>query len=60
MSKKTLPKIGWHKAETSVPRGSDGSDVFPRQEHPDDRSAAKWLRDMEQRPKKWYPKKRAK
>lgn len=33
------------------------SDIF-RQDHPDQRSAARWLKEMEERKtKKWHPKK---
>lgn len=63
MTKKRLPKIGYRSADSSVPRGSDGTDIFPRSEHPDQRSAATWLKQHEERMRerhkpesRWYPK----
>jgi len=65
MSRKTLPKASYLKPESSIPRGQEGGDIFPRNDHPDKRSNATWLKQLadrmrERHPKesRWYPDKK--
>lgn len=59
---KRLPKPSYQKAISQVARGQDTTDIFPRNEHPDTRSAAKWRMDVEKKKAlkklRWYPVKR--
>ena len=64
-SMKRLPKPSYQKAISSIARGQDTTDIFPRQEHPDTRSAAKWRMDVEKKLERkkvvkalWYAKKK--
>ena len=56
MTKKRLPHIAHAQPDTFYPRGQDGSDLFPRGDHPDKRSDATWLKQFNDRMRERYPK----
>jgi len=52
-----LPKISANLTPSSYIHSDKEDVLFPRGQHPDTRSNAQWLKDMDMKiePKKWYP-----